>query len=288
MAKLAFCGLGQMGAPMAARLLDAGHDVTVWNRTPERAEPLRERGAAVAATPAEAARGAEGAFTMLADPDALEQVVFGKGGLAESLGPGSTVIEMSTVGPAAIAQLAERLPAGVDLVDAPVRGSVAAATEGSLRILVGASDQAFARWAPVLEALGIPTHTGPVGTGAAMKLVNNLTVLGLTGVAAEALALARGLGLETGPALDLLAQTPLGSWVEYVRGKVQSGEYPPNFKLSLAEKDLRLALDAAAEAGLSLRIADAARSWLADAERAGLDGMDHTAVIGFVGEAARR
>lgn len=288
MAKLAFCGLGQMGIPMATRLLDAGHDVTVWNRTPDRAEPLRERGAAVAATPAEAARGAEAAITMLADPDALEQVVFGEEGLAAALAPGAALIDMSTVGPAAIRKLADRLPKGVDLIDAPVRGSVQAATDGTLRILVGASDQAFARCSPVLEAMGTPTHTGPVGTGAAMKLVNNLTVLGLTGVAAEGLALARSLGIETTRALDLLAQTPLGSWVDYVRGKVESGEYPPNFKLSLAEKDLRLALEAASAAGLSLRIADAARSWLSEAERAGVGAMDHTAVIGFVGDAARR
>lgn len=130
MAKLAFCGLGQMGAPMAARLVDAGHDVTVWNRTPARAEPLRERGARVAATPAGAARGAEAAITMLADPAALEAVVLGPDGLAQGLGPGSALIEMSTVGPTAIRQLAERLPEGVDLIDAPVRGSVDAATGG--------------------------------------------------------------------------------------------------------------------------------------------------------------
>src|SRR5438105_10660169 len=125
MSKIAFLGLGQMGAPMAGRLLEAGHDVTVWNRTSGRAEPLAEKGAAVAGSPAEAGGGAEFAITMVATPDAVEAVLFGPDGLASALGPGQTLIEMSTIGPAAFRALTERLPAGVAAVDSPVRGSVA-------------------------------------------------------------------------------------------------------------------------------------------------------------------
>lgn len=134
----------------------------------------------------------------------------------------------------------------------------------------------------MLEVLGTPTHAGPVGSGAAMKLVNNLSVLALTGVLAEALALAEGLGLETHRALDLLAETPAGPWVGYVRERVERGEFPPNFKLSLARKDLRLTAEEAMAAGLSLRLVPAAMSWLEQAELEGLGGMDHTAVMAFV------
>jgi len=124
MSKIAFLGLGQMGAPMATRLLQAGHHVTVWNRTPERATPLVERGAVAAASPAEAAAGVDVAITMLATPDAIEQVVFGDEGLALALGPGQVFIDMSTVGPETVGDVAARLPEGVSMVDAPVRGSV--------------------------------------------------------------------------------------------------------------------------------------------------------------------
>ena len=137
MAKLAFCGLGQMGLPMALRLVDAGHDLWVWNRTPGKAGPVVERGARQARSPAEAGAGAEAAITMLASPEALEEVVLGADGLAHGLAPGSTLIEMSTVGPQAIRALADRLPGGIGVLDAPVLGTVPQATEGSLKIFVG-------------------------------------------------------------------------------------------------------------------------------------------------------
>ena len=131
MAKLAFLGLGMMGAPMAARLLGAGHEVTVWNRTAERARPLVVQGASEASTPARAAVGADVVITMLADPHALEAVVFGDNGLAAALAPGQLYVDMSTVGLDAVRSAAERLPRGVTMVDAPVRGSIPQATSGS-------------------------------------------------------------------------------------------------------------------------------------------------------------
>jgi 3-hydroxyisobutyrate dehydrogenase-like beta-hydroxyacid dehydrogenase len=180
--RLAFCGLGNMGLPMARRLLDAGHDVTVWNRTAGRADTLRERGAKVAATPREAATGADGLLTMLADGTALEAVLFGPGGAAEGLGRGTAVIDMSTVGPETIRSVAPRLPPGVDLLDAPVKGGPARAAAGELRILVGGSEEAFRRWEPVLSALGTPRRLGPLGTGAAAKVLNNFAVVSLVSV----------------------------------------------------------------------------------------------------------
>ena len=128
MAKIGFLGLGEMGTPMAGRLLQAGHDVVVWNRSRERTASLGKEGAAVAATPEEAAAERDLVVTMLATPEALEQVLFGAAGLASALSPGQILIDMSTVGPDAVRSASARLPEGASLVDAPVRGSVPQAT----------------------------------------------------------------------------------------------------------------------------------------------------------------
>ena len=279
MTSIGFCGLGRMGAPMAARLLDAGHDVSVWNRTPQRAESLVQNGAVQAASPAEAASGAEIVVTMLADPRALEQVVFGPEGVAAGARPGTTVVEMSTIGVDAVRSLAARLPEGVDLVDAPVLGSVPQATEGTLKIFVGGDHSAFERCLPVLEAMGTPRHLGSLGAGAAMKLVANSTLGVLMCGLAEALALADTLGLEESAVLDVLAESPIGATVKSKRAKVESGVYEANFTLALAAKDLGLVTSAAEAAGLQLRLAPAAREWLEVANAAGLGDLDYSAVI---------
>ena len=282
MTKLAFLGLGQMGAPMAARLLSAGHELTVWNRTPDRAEPLEAQGAAVAATPAAAVAGAEAAITMLADPAALETVAVGSDGFVPVLSQGSAWIEMSTVGPATILRMAAQLPEAVDMLDAPVRGSVGAATEGTLRIVVGGPEAAFERWGPVLAAMGEPTRMGPLGAGAAAKLVNNLAGIASVVVLAEALALADRLGLDRAGALDMLATSPAGSVVQNLRQRIEAGDFAPHFKSVLAAKDLSLADAAAEENGLHLRVAPAARSWFEDASAAGFGDRDWSIVTEFV------
>ncbi len=279
MTSIGFCGLGRMGAPMAARLVDAGHDVSVWNRTPERAESLVQNGAVQAASPAAAASGAEIVVTMLADPQALEQVVFGPEGVATGVRPGTTLVEMSTIGVDAVRSLAARLPEGVDLVDAPVLGSVPQATEGTLKIFVGGDQSAFARCRPVLEAMGTPRHFGSLGAGAAMKLVANSTLGVLMCGLAEALALADALGLAESAVLDILAESPIGATVKSKRTKVESGVYEANFTLALAAKDLGLVTSAAEAAGLELRLAHAAQEWLELANAAGLGDLDYSAVI---------
>ncbi|MFN2606282.1 MAG: NAD(P)-dependent oxidoreductase [Acidimicrobiales bacterium] len=284
MASLAFCGLGRMGAPMAARLLDAGHDLVVWNRTPERAAALVQRGARQAGSPAEVATGADAVITMLATPDALEAVLFGSGNnaLAAGIGAGTTLVDMSTVGPAVVRDLAERLPDGVGVVDAPVLGSVPQATDGTLQVFVGGSDDLVVRWRPVLQELGQVRHFGPLGAGASMKLVANSTLGAVMSAVGEALALADGLGLDTGQVLDALAGSPVGATVKGKRDHVESGRYPANFALSLAAKDLRLVDEAARGAGVRLRVAPAARAWLDEAEAAGLGSLDYSAVVAHV------
>lgn len=282
MTRVAFCGLGRMGVPMAARLVGTGHDVTVWNRTPGRAASLVDGGAAEAGSPAQAASGADVVITMLADPPALDAVVFGPDGVAGPLRAGATLVEMSTVGPEAVRSLAARLPDGVDVLDAPVLGSVPQATEGTLKIFVGGDVEAFERCRPVIDAMGAPRHLGPLGAGAAMKLVANSILGALMSGLAEALALADALDLDEPAVLDILAESPIGVTVKGKRAFIESGAYPANFTLALAAKDLRLVTSAAEAAGVELRMAPAARSWLERADEHGLGDLDYSAVIADV------
>ncbi|MDQ3978654.1 MAG: NAD(P)-dependent oxidoreductase [Actinomycetota bacterium] len=295
MTTVAFCGLGQMGAPMAGRLIDAGCDVIVWNRTPNRTEPLAERGARVASSPAEAAKEAEAVFTMLATPEAVENVLFGDDGVAAGLAAGgggggdggdtggggarTTVVEMSTIGREAVLQARDRLPEGVDLLDAPVLGSVSEAAEGELKIFVGGDEDVYRHWQPVLEHFGHPRYLGPLGSGAAMKLVTNwclgLLMVGL----GEALALADALGLSQADVLDVLAESPIGASVRSKRANIESDEWNPRFKLSLAAKDLRLVAEAADRAGLDLALLSGIRRRLDAAVTTGKGDSDYSVVI---------
>lgn len=279
MARLGFCGLGQMGAPMAARLIDAGHEVRVWNRTRAKERPLTDKGATAASTPAEAADGSEYLFTMLATPQALSDVVLGKNGLANGLGTGSTLVEMSTVGREAVHATRSRLPEGVGMLDAPVLGGIAQAERGELKVFVGGEDDAYQRARPLLAVFGPVRHVGPLGAGASMKLVVNSTLLALMTALGEALALADSFGLDQGDALDVLADSPIGVPARNKRGFIEKGTFPPNFKLNLAAKDGSLISRAADAAGLDLRVARAATAWMSAADGAGLGDLDYSAVI---------
>ena len=163
--RVGFVGLGTMGAPMARRLLAAGHDVTVHNRTREREEPLAAAGAARAATPRECAVGREVVFTMVSDTPDLEAVVVGEDGAVHGLEPGSVLVDMSTVAPAATRRLAGELAArGVAMLDAPVSGGSEGAENGTLSVIVGGMAEALERVRPLLEVLGRTiTHVGPSG-----------------------------------------------------------------------------------------------------------------------------
>src|SRR5712692_4844294 len=285
MAKIAFLGLGQMGTPMATRLLQAGHELTVWNRTPDRAEPLRAGGAAVAGSPAEAGARAAFAITMLATPEALTEVVLGEHGLVRALGPGQVHIDMSTVGPHTVRSIAARFPKGVAVVDAPVRGSISQAAEGRLGIFVGASDEDFERVRPILAGLGSAVHVGGPGAGAALKLVANLALGTSIAAVGEALALGEALGLGRAPLLNMLEGSQLGPAVRAKRTNIESGHYPPAVKVRHADKDLRLVVEAAAAVDRDLKVAAAARAWLDAAVERGAADLDYSAVVAtIVGE----
>src|SRR5512133_1062653 len=254
-----------MGSRVARRLLAAGNDVIVWNRTRTKAEGFPR----VAVTPAEAAAAADVTITMLADPHALREVT-------QDLEP-KTLIEMSTVGPEAVRELAARLP-GTEVIDAPVLGSRSEAESGTLHVFVGATDEQYAQWSPLLSALGTTHHVGSPGAGAAAKLVANSTLFGTIAVLGEALRLADRLGLSREAAFEVLAATPVAAQAERRRPGLEANDFPPRFALALARKDA----DLVSAAGPDLRVARAARSWLADADDAGWGDRDYSAVLAWL------
>ena len=279
--KVGFCGLGMMGSPMAKRVLGAGHHLTVWNRTSEKARPLEKQGAVIADSPADTAADADAVITMLADGDALESVVFGHGGLAATLGPETLLIEMSTVGPAAIKGVRDRLPHST-VVDAPVLGSVPQATAGELKIFVGANERTYERVRPLLSAMGEPRRVGKPGAGAGMKIVVNSTLGAAMTALGEALSLAASMDLDRETALDILAESPLGATVARKRENITGKDYPPNFKLSLARKDLELVTKSGRSYGAELLVAAAAETWFKRAVADGLGDLDYSAVIAAI------
>jgi 3-hydroxyisobutyrate dehydrogenase len=281
MTRVAFLGLGAMGHPMAGRLIAAGHDVRVWNRTPGRDEELVAAGAIRAATPAEASTDTEVAITMLSDPPALEAVLFGPGGVAETIGPAATLIDMSTVGPGPIRAAAERL-APVAVLDAPVLGSVPHAQAGTMTIVVGGDAAVLGRHADLLGLLGTPIHVGPSGAGAAVKLANNAAVMSALVGLGEVLALTDRAGIDPETVLDAMGRGPLGSLIERWRDKITGSVRRVDFRLALARKDLGLAVDDAERAGVRLRVTEAALVRLDEAVAAGRADDDNSAVVEVV------
>jgi 3-hydroxyisobutyrate dehydrogenase-like beta-hydroxyacid dehydrogenase len=285
---VAVVGLGAMGRRLAGRLLEAGYCTIVWNRTPSKAEALIAAGALPAKTPRDAAAEAEIVVTMVADPWALEAISHGADGIAAGAHDALTVIEMSTVGPAALARFADTLPVSTCVVDAPVVGSLAEAEAGSLTIFVGGAESHVRHCYPLLSVLGRPIHVGESGAGAAAKLVANMAIFGTLVTLGEALALADTLGVRRETAFAVLASTPLAQQAERRREAIEAAEYPRRFSLALARKDADLIIDAAQAAGLHLPAAAAARTWLLEAEGDGFGRRDYTAVLARILKATTR
>ncbi|MBS2535751.1 NAD(P)-dependent oxidoreductase [Catenulispora sp. NF23] len=228
--KVAFLGLGAMGAPMAVRLVRAGYDVVVWNRTAARAEPLTTLGATAAATPAEAVAGAEVVVTMLSDPAAVTAVAEA---VAPALRPDAVLVEMSTIGPDGTRHVRELIPASVGMVDAPVMGSVDRAASGALTVLAGGTPRDLARVADLLAVFGTVTECGGPGAGSARKLVLISGIVAGVTVVGETLALAERLGLDDPRAV--LEASPLSGLAARLFAD------GVDFSAEMAGKDLRLA-----------------------------------------------
>jgi len=278
---VAFLGLGSMGRPMAARLLGAGHDLRVWNRTAGRDDELVAAGAARSATPADAVLGAEVIITMLTGPEALSEVVFGPDGVASTIAANATLIDMSTVGPGPVREATERL-APTTVLDAPVLGSVPSAEAGRLTVLVGGDPEVYERHAHLLAVFGTPVHVGTTGVGAMLKLVSNAATISTLVAVGELLALTDRAGLQQGVVLDGLGLGPLASFIERWRERLEDRYERPDFPLALARKDLDLVLGEAEGVGVSLTMTATAAARADEALDAGLGERDFGAVAGFL------
>jgi 3-hydroxyisobutyrate dehydrogenase len=250
--EIAWIGTGIMGAPMARRLLKAGHHLRVFNRSPEKTRPLADEGAQVAADAAAAATGAQIIFIMVPDTPDVEGVI---GKIQPSLTRAQLVLDMSTIAPEAERRIAERLAAlGVDYLDAPVSGGETGAIEGTLTIMVGGSEAAFDRARPLLDLLGKRiTYMGPSGTGQTTKLANQIAVALTLEAAAEALLFAKRGGLDPATVLEAIGAGAAGSWqLNNLGPKIIAQDYRPGFLVKLIRKDLRLVSEAANQNGIAL------------------------------------
>ena len=250
--QIAWIGAGIMGAPMARRLLTAEHNVTVYNRSPEKAQRLAADGAMVAADPAHAVANAEIIFIMVPDTPDVEATI---SRIKPSLKKGQLVIDMSTISPhserATAAQLHE---IGVDYLDAPVSGGETGAIEGTLAIMVGGDKVAFDCARPVFEHLGKRiTYMGPSGAGQMTKLANQIAVSVALEAAAEALAFAKAGGLDPSQVLEAIGAGAAASWqLNNLGPKIIASDWRPGFFIKLIRKDLRLVGEAARDAQLAL------------------------------------
>jgi len=279
---VAVAGLGAVGSRLATRIRQAGYETVIWNRTPRAAAHLVRMGAAAVSTPAKAAARADIVIVAVADPAALTSVTVGHDGIASGISPGTQLIVMSTVDPATVTRLACALPDGVDLLDAPFLGSLAEAEQGRLQFFVGGTEAAFLRAEPVLRTLGTSRHLGDLGAGSAAKLVANYALLGVLAVLGEAVALGDRLSLTREHAFDVLAQTPLAGQAERRRPALDSGRYPPRFRLALARKDTDLMVTAAGLTDCDLPVLKSVRSWLLRAESQGRGDDDYTALLAAI------
>ncbi len=273
-----------MGAPIAERLAAAGVPLVVHNRTRAKADALVARGAVWAETPRAVGRAAAGhlVFTMLTDARAVRATLFGRSGVAAGAARGTLVVDLSTIGPDESRANAARLrPRGLRYVDAPVGGSVDAAAAGELLVYAGGEEEDIDRARPYLEKFSRRTERlGGVGSGTAMKLVNNLVTIAGLAVATEALALAERLGLAKERVVELLlAGGAQSRMLEAKRDGLLRREYPSRFKLVLAAKDLGLVERAARDAGAGRRLAREARRLAEEGLRAGHGDDDFSAMF---------
>ncbi len=255
--KLGFLGLGAMGVPMARNLIEADHDLAVWNRTSGRDEALVEAGARRAQSPADAARYVRAVILMLADAEAVREVLFGEGGVVEGLPEGATVIDMSTIGATDSVANARALDElGYNMLDTPVSGSVPGAEAGTLAIMVGGEESVLEEYRLLLEVMGNRIfYIGPSGSGTRMKLVLNLVAAANLAVLAEGLTLGEEVGIPAEKAVEVLMAGAAASKMCEIKGpKIAAGLHDPQFKLLHMVKDLyyALALGREAEKGLPI------------------------------------
>jgi 3-hydroxyisobutyrate dehydrogenase len=279
---VAFIGLGAMGMPMAARLLDAGFTVHGADSASAALETFARRGGKAFARPAEACRGVSRVITMLPTGAIVRDVLLGAGGVAGVLAPGALVIDMSSSAPLGTRALAEELKAlGIALVDAPVSGGVRRAADGTLSIMVGGDEPDIARARPLFEAMGRSVFsTGPVGSGHAVKALNNYVSAAGLQAACEAALIARAFGIDGNVLVDVLnASTGRNNSTEVkMKPFILSGSFASGFSMALMAKDLATAAELAEELGLNAGIVRDTAAFWSTASRDMGSGADHTEI----------
>ncbi len=279
--RVAFLGLGIMGRPMAANLVKAGHEVSTWNRSSGK----EVEGARAAASPAEAARGAEVVWMCVSDTAAVEQVLFGPEGVESALEPGAVVVDSSTISPSATLRYAERLKQkGADYVDAPVTGSKIGAESGQLIFIVGGAESTVDRLRPLFAAMGkLMVRVGETGKGQSAKLAMNLMIAVTYEGFAEALTLATKLGVNMERLLELVNASMVRSGVvEYKAPFVLKRDFTPNFPLRLMHKDIHLMLDAAREMRIKLPALETVEEIYEIAADEGQGDLDYAATLALL------
>ena len=255
--RVAFLGLGTMGAAMAANLARAGFAVTGWNRTPDRARDLAELGVVFAVSPAAAVADAAIAVVCVSDTPDVEAVLFGADGVVAGAREGTLIIDCSTIAPSGSWDFAARLrERGIAMIDAPVSGGSEGAVKATLTIFVGGDEEDVEQARPVLEAMGKTiTHVGPIGAGQAVKAVNQVILAGAYLGVAEGIVLAIKAGLDVEQVVTALGGGAAQSWVLANRsGRMIDNDYPLGFKVSLHRKDLGIALELANQLGATLPV----------------------------------
>jgi len=282
MTTVAFIGLGAMGAPMASNLRDAGFELRVFNRNAARTEALAQKGATVCASPAEAARGAQFVVSMVSDDTATRQVMLGADGVLAGASAGTVIVDSSTNTPAMAREVADAARArGCAYLDAPVSGSIAQARGRELVFMVGGEADAFDQAQPLFSAMGkMARHMGGQGSGATIKLVNNMLSGAMNAAIAEAMSVAEAAGLDPAVAQEVLNEGAAASRLTRTKiDKIRARDFSPQFQLALMEKDLRYFLALAQEVDRPAPITSLVRSQMQAARRADLGGLDVSAIF---------
>lgn len=283
MAKVAFLGLGVMGAPMARHLAAAGHEVTVYNRTTLKAEQwVAAHGGSLAHTPAQAAAGCEFVFSCVGADDDLREVTIGPEGAFRAMQPGSVFVDHTTVSAQVSRELAAEAKArGLGFLDAPVSGGQAGAENGKLTIMAGGEAEVFARAEPVMQAyaqrIGL---MGPVGSGQLTKMVNQICITGILQGLSEALNFALEAGLDARAAMEVISKGAAQSWqMENRSATMIDGEFDFGFAVDWMRKDLGLVLDEARRLGVTLPLTALVDQFYADVQKMGGGRQDTSSLI---------
>lgn len=285
--KVGFVGLGLMGAPMAQNVLKNGFDLVVYNRTPKKTLPFKKSGAKVASSLQELGESCDLVITMVTGPEDVKEVIFGKEGIVKDPKKGLIIVDMSTIGPEAAKKIAQKLKSNdIGFIDAPVTGSVAKAHTGELTIFASGDKQVFRKIKPVLKTMGKDIfYMGRIGSGQAIKLVNNLLVGISLAALSEAMLLAQIQGLTRKDVMDTLSDVPAVS--PFMKLKILNmvkGSYKTAFSIFNMSKDLGLALKEVNKVNKKLPLLETTDKLYQKAKKKGWGDLDNSAVIKILEE----